>query len=150
MALEVWWIGKKEGYPQIEDYLKRLNKYTRVSSVKFKDSNRKEVSERKKEEGAAILNKLKSDDHLILLDENGKSFTSVKWARKINDEWSRHKRTVFLIGGAYGVDSFIKDRANETLRLSDLTFPHEIARLVLVEQIYRAYTILNGEKYHHS
>ena len=149
MAIEIWWIGKKKGYKEAGEYLKRIGKYSKASVKQFKDSRQKDVSQRKAEEAQMLLSKLNTSDHLILLDETGRSLSSKKWSRQLNDVWLRKKRTVFLIGGAFGVDESIFKRAQEVIKLSSLTFPHEMAHLILTEQLYRGFTILNGEKYHH-
>ena len=149
MAIEVWWIGKEKGEKAVDDYLKRMRRYGQIKCQYFKESKQKVVDQKIKEEGQVILDKLQSTDHLILLDEKGKTYTSMSFATRLNDHWLRQRRSIFLIGGAFGHSQEVKGRANEALALSDLTFPHELARLVLIEQLYRAFTILNNEKYHH-
>lgn len=102
-------------------------------------------------ESAAILKRLKSDDYVILLDETGKSINNSQFAELINSAQSmRHKKLVIIIGGAYGVTEQVKVRANFILSLSALVFPHQIARLIVVEQLYRSFNLLAGGKYHHS
>jgi 23S rRNA (pseudouridine1915-N3)-methyltransferase len=104
----------------------------------------------KKAEAALVLQQLQKDDHLILLDERGKNFSSpelAQWMQQRANESS--KRLVFLIGGAFGVDGSIMERADLTWSLSKLVFPHMLVRLILAEQLYRACTILRNEKYHH-
>jgi 23S rRNA (pseudouridine1915-N3)-methyltransferase len=149
MAIEVWWIGKDKKEKAIDDYLKRMRRYGQIKCEYFRDSKQKVVTQKVGEEGQMVLDKLHSTDHLILLDEKGKTYTSRSFATRLNDHWLRNRRSIFLIGGAFGHSEEVKQRANETLALSDLTFPHELARLVLIEQLYRAFTILNNEKYHH-
>lgn len=150
MALEIWWVGKKSTHAEINNYFQRIGKYSRISEVQFKDSKNKTPNLRKEEEGKSIIQRLKPDDYLVLLDETGQQMTSISWSKKLNQVWSRQKRTIFLIGGAFGVASSIKNRSNEMIALSALTFPHEMARLILTEQLYRGFTILNNEKYHHA
>ena len=103
-----------------------------------------------KKEGESILNTLHSSDYLVLLDEKGKDFTSLKFSQKLQG-WmlSGKKRLVFVVGGAYGFSEEIYIRGDEKLSLSNMTFSHQMVRLFLVEQIYRGYTILNNEPYHH-
>ena len=98
-----------------------------------------------------ILKQLKPSDHLILLDEKGKSFNSPNFAKKLQS-WMLNgkKRLVFVIGGAYGFSEDLYCRKHERLSLSKMTFSHQMVRLFFVEQIYRAYTILNNEPYHHN
>jgi len=150
MSLEIWWIGKERKNKQIDEYLKRLGKYTKIQKRLIKDSKKNERRLKIQEESEQILSRIKPTDYLVLLDEFGKQYDSNQWAKHLNNEWLRHKKTIFLIGGAYGVGDEIKSRSNQTIALSKMTLPHEIARLLLIEQIYRSFTILNNENYHHS
>ncbi|MCL4105779.1 UNVERIFIED_CONTAM: hypothetical protein GTU68_028656 [Idotea baltica] len=96
-----------------------------------------------------ILGQLAPQDYLVLLDEKGKQYTSVEFSEKINKyNISSYKRVVFLTGGAFGFHQSIYDRSKEMLSLSKMTFSHQMIRTFFLEQIYRAFTILNGEKYH--
>ena len=105
----------------------------------------------KEKEGDKILNAIKKEDHVILLDEKGTLMKSEEFAGVIENRMiDSVRRVVFIIGGAYGVSEQVKERANYTLKLSSFVFPHMIVRLILIEQIYRAFTIIKGEKYHHS
>jgi 23S rRNA (pseudouridine1915-N3)-methyltransferase len=104
----------------------------------------------KKAEADTILKSLHKDDYLVLLDERGKQITSPELAELIQQSANRSVKTiVFLIGGAFGVDASVQQRANFTWSLSKLVFPHHIVRLLLAEQLYRASTILRNESYHH-
>lgn len=101
-------------------------------------------------EAKGILNALKKDDYVVLLDEEGTDMTSIAFAALITDKSNdATRRMVFIIGGAYGVNAEVKTRANYIWRLSKLTLPHMLVRLLLIEQIYRALSILSGGKYHH-
>ncbi len=103
-----------------------------------------------KEEGEAILKSLKEDDFVVALDQKGKEMETrevSEWLNKLQGQGI--KRLVFVIGGAYGLDGSVLARANFTWSLSKLTFPHQLVRLVLLEQLYRAFSILKGSKYHH-
>jgi 23S rRNA (pseudouridine1915-N3)-methyltransferase len=101
-------------------------------------------------EGAAILKLLKDGDYVVLLDEHGKDVNTAEFAKRLDmGRQSGLKRLAFIIGGAFGVTNTIKERADTTLKLSSLTLPHMLVRLVLVEQLYRAHSILVGGKYHH-
>ncbi len=103
----------------------------------------------KTKEGEIILNKLQKDDFLILLDENGKQSTSVEFSQFLEKkQMDGTKRLIFQIGGAYGFSEAVYARANYKMSLSKLTFSHQMVRLFFVEQLYRAFTILKGEKYH--
>ncbi len=141
----------KEG---IEDFTARVNHYFSVEWLlipNVKNSASLSVSELKKEEAKFILALLQTDDVLVLWDERGKMISSTQLAQLIQQKANEScKRIVFLIGGAFGVDDAVFKRANHTLSLSQLTFPHMLVRLILAEQIYRACTILKNEKYHHS
>jgi 23S rRNA (pseudouridine1915-N3)-methyltransferase len=114
--------------------------------------NRTVVSEVRFEEAALILQLLeKENPFFILLDEKGKNLSSIELAALIEKKaGDAVKQILFLIGGAYGVDQTIRDRAHLVWSLSNLTFPHQLVRLILAEQIYRACTIMRNEKYHHS
>jgi 23S rRNA (pseudouridine1915-N3)-methyltransferase len=108
-------------------------------------------AELKKSEAALLLQQLQKDDYLVLLDERGKQLSSPELAGFIQQRANEsHKRLVFLIGGAFGVDEAIVKRADYTWSLSKLVFPHMLVRLILAEQLYRACTILRNEKYHHA
>lgn len=156
MKIQLWSIGKNhESYVQegIEDFTSRLSKYFPVKWHLIptpKNAGMLSEMDLKKKEGETILEFLKKDDYLVLLDERGKSLTSEKLADFMQTRANESTKTlVFLIGGAYGVDEAIFKRANFTWSLSHLVFPHQMVRLILTEQLYRACTILRNEKYHH-
>ena len=137
----------------IAHYQKRLNHYTQfeiLEIVNFKNAKNFSNAEIMKKEGKLILQKIQISDHLVLLDDKGKDFTSLDFSKKLQS-WmlSGKKRLVFLVGGAYGFSSDVYDRANEKISLSKMTFSHQMVRLFFIEQIYRGYTILNNEPYHH-
>ena len=137
----------------ISDYQKRLKHYTnfeRIEIVNLKNAKNFSESELMQKESELILKQIKNSDHLVLLDDKGKDFTSQKFAQKLQ-QWmlSGKKRLVFVVGGAYGFSEEIYKRGNEKLSLSKMTFSHQMVRLFFVEQIYRGYTILNNEPYHH-
>ena len=137
----------------ISEYQKRLQHYIRFEILEIPNIKKaKNISnvELIKKEGKLILNTLHSSDYLVLLDEKGKGFTSLKFSQKLQG-WmlSGKKRLVFVVGGAYGFSEEIYIRGDEKLSLSNMTFSHQMVRLFLVEQIYRGYTILNNEPYHH-
>ena len=153
MKLSIWSIGRtNEKYLSegIGVYIERLKHYCRLEYEELKDvkpgSTADETTER---EAAMVLARLKQEDTLILLDEKGKMMTSEKLADYIADLQNRStKNLVFLIGGAYGHHRKIRERASDSLSLSHMTFTHQMARLILAEQLYRAYTIIKNEKYH--
>lgn len=157
MKIHFWSVGKthepyvKEG---IEIFTKRISHYYSVEwklIPSAKNASALSNSDLKKSEAESILNLLDSKDVLIVLDEKGKVFTSEQLADLIQSNASRSfKNLIFLIGGAYGVDEKIIKRANYVWSLSILVFPHQLVRLILAEQVYRACTIIRNEKYHHS
>ena len=101
-------------------------------------------------EGEKIMSLLKKEDYVVLLDEKGKDIKSEALAELIENRMvDSVRRMVFIIGGAYGVSEAVMERANYTWKLSSLVFPHMLVRIILVEQLYRALTIIKGEKYHH-
>jgi len=137
----------------IKKYVGRIGHYASFEMKELPDPrNRKTLSEdqQKKAESFLLLQQLQPGDHVILLDENGKQFTSVAFAENIEKlTASGTKRVVFIIGGPYGFAQEVYDRANAKLSLSPMTFSHQMVRLIFVEQLYRAFTILKGEPYHH-
>jgi 23S rRNA (pseudouridine1915-N3)-methyltransferase len=137
----------------IDIYTGRLKNYTVFYTVTInvpKNVRQRSVNEQKTEEGRLILQGISTDDYLILLDEKGKEYTSVDFAKFIGQKQNASvKRLVFLIGGPFGFDELIYKRANFKISLSQMTFSHQMVRLFFAEQLYRAYTILKGEKYHH-
>ena len=137
----------------INQYVKRLIHYTHFEMNEIpnlKNAKNFSKAELMQKEGELILGYIKYSDHLVLLDDKGKDFSSPKFAQKLQG-WmlSGKKRLVFLIGGAYGFSEAVYARGNEKLSLSKMTFSHQMVRLFFVEQIYRGYTILNNEPYHH-
>lgn len=134
-------------------YVDRLGHYIKFDLEIIPDLKKtKNLSEdqQKNEEGKLILNKLEKSDFVTLLDEKGKKYTSMQFAELINKRSvSGLKRLVFIIGGPYGFSPDVYSRANSKLSLSDMTFSHQMVRLFAVEQIYRAFTILRNEPYHH-
>jgi len=137
----------------IEKYVKRLKHYTKLEMVEIPElKNTKALTEeqQKTKEAELILKKVGATDYLILLDENGVEFTSVQFANYINKRSvSSSANLVFVVGGPYGFDQSVYQRANDKLSLSRMTFSHQMVRLFFVEQLYRAYSIIKGEPYHH-
>lgn len=144
-------VGKKhEAWVQegIERYEKRLKKPYDTEWV-FLPHSMFEADRARQEESERILARLRDDDVVILLDERGKNIDSPALSSLIEEEISRGKRIVVIIGGAYGVDETIHRRANFIWSLSKLVFPHQLVRLILIEQLYRAQEIARGGGYHH-
>ncbi len=156
MRIEFWAIGKNhEPYVKtgVEDFTARINKYFKVAwNIIPVPKNAGMLSEMdlKKKEGETILEWLHKDDYLVALDERGKQFSSVKLSQFIQARANEsRKKLVFMIGGAFGLDPPVLKRADHTWSLSELTFPHQLVRLIIAEQVYRACSILKNEKYHH-
>lgn len=156
MKIELAVIGKTSiGYLKqgIDEYIKRLKHYVPFE-IKYIDDikNTKNISEyqQKRTEGAKILSLLDKSDFVVLLDEHGKEYTSMQYSSYIQKRMlSGAKKVVFVIGGPYGFSQEVYDRANDKISFSKMTFNHEMIRLIFTEQLYRAYTIINHEPYHH-
>jgi 23S rRNA (pseudouridine1915-N3)-methyltransferase len=148
MKIQLWSIGKPhEPYvqPGIDEFTRRLNRYYPAEWVIIPPAPQK------KKESEIIIGRLSNDDYLVALDEKGEELSSEKLAAFIGARsGSSVKNLIFLIGGAFGLDGPVLKRADYRWSLGRLTFPHQLARLILAEQLYRACTILRNEKYHHS
>lgn len=156
MKITLTVIGKTEvGYVRqgIDEYVKRLQHYVQfdiryISDVK--GTRNMSEAQQKIAEGRALLATLESSDHVVLLDEHGTERTSMDFSQWLQRRMaSGSKRLVLVVGGPYGFSQEVYDRANEKVSLSKMTFPHELVRLIFVEQLYRAFTILRHEPYHH-
>ncbi|MDL2228056.1 23S rRNA (pseudouridine(1915)-N(3))-methyltransferase RlmH [Bacteroidales bacterium OttesenSCG-928-K03] len=134
-------------------YSKRIKNYISFEEKiipDLKNSSKLSVNEIKSKEGEQILNEIDTSDFLILLDENGNEFSSISFANELQKQMnSGRKRVVFLIGGPYGFSQEVYKRANMKISLSQMTFSHQIVRVIFLEQLYRAFSILNNEPYHH-
>ncbi|GAA1359319.1 23S rRNA (pseudouridine(1915)-N(3))-methyltransferase RlmH [Arthrobacter rhombi] len=151
MALKVLAIGKKhESWVAdgIERYAKRMKKPFDVSWQLLPHSSR-EGDAARTEESARILAKVSAQDYVVLLDERGTNIDSPALARTLQRPLDTSRTVVLVIGGAYGVDTSVHQRADFTWSLSKLVFPHQLVRLVLAEQLYRAQEIAGGRPYHH-
>jgi 23S rRNA (pseudouridine1915-N3)-methyltransferase len=138
----------------IEKYVKRLKHYTRLEIIELPElKNTKALTpeQQKTKEAEMILKKIGVTDHVILLDENGMELTSKQFAGYLNKKAvSSGVNLVFVVGGPYGFDEQVYQRGNDKLSLSRMTFSHQMVRLFFTEQLYRAFTIIKGEPYHHS
>ena len=134
-------------------YVKRLSHYIDFESIEIPNiKNSKNLSkiELKRKEGEYITKVLLSNDYIVLLDENGINLNSIDFSKKIEKYMlNSYKRIVFVIGGAFGFSNEIYHLYNEKLSLSKMTFSHQMVRLFFIEQLYRSFTIINNEKYHH-
>ena len=144
-------IKEKSLSQLIEEYKKRIGAYSKIEIIEGSDEPNDRLSDEKVKEieGQRIIKQLKKDSYVIMLSLKGKQMDSIKFSReieKINTYNSSH--ITFVIGGSVGVSEQVEQRADLLLKLSEMTFPHNIARLLILEQIYRAYKILNNETYH--
>ncbi|NQX81046.1 MAG: 23S rRNA (pseudouridine(1915)-N(3))-methyltransferase RlmH [Flavobacteriaceae bacterium] len=156
MKITLLAIGKTDNSSlnkMIDDYTKRLSNYVNFELVVIPDiKNSKNMSfkEQKNKEGNLILSKTEKSDIVVLLDENGKSYSSVGFSsflqKKMN---SGIKKIIFIIGGPYGFSEDVYKRSNGKISLSEMTFSHQMVRLFFIEQLYRGFTILNNQPYHH-
>lgn len=158
MNITIISVGKlKEKYLKqgIEEYLKRLKSYAKVNIEEVPDEqapdhlSEAEIEEVKRKEGEKILSKLSQDTYCITLEIEGKQLTSEAFAKKIDDLATYGKSKIaFIIGGSHGLSDEVKKRSDFALSFSKMTYPHQLMRLILVEQIYRAFRINRGEPYH--
>jgi 23S rRNA (pseudouridine1915-N3)-methyltransferase len=154
--IELIVVGKtdmREVEALVTMYSQRLNHYVRFAITTIADvRNTKKLSEaeQKRLEGEAILKLISDSDHLTLLDEHGAEYRSIEFANILQRRMlSGTKRLVFVIGGPYGFSDAVYQRANSKISLSKMTFSHQIVRAIFTEQLYRAFTILKNEPYHH-
>ena len=144
-------FGKiKEQYLKdaLKDYEKRLSKYTKLSIIELNDEPDKNQELALKKEKENLLKVLNKKDNLIILDIDGKTYNSKTLANKINQELVFNNNITFLIGSSNGLDEEIKNLTTKQISFSSLTFPHGLFRLILLEQLYRSFKILNNESYH--
>ena len=156
MKIEFWSIGKQHDpsiKEAIEEYTSRIKKYI---SVKWeiipvpKNAQAMSETELKKQEAKLIMDKIDKDMIMVALDEYGKEMTSIDLANFLTKKADLGtKKIIFLIGGAFGIDKALFEQAEHKWSLSKLTLPHQLVRLILAEQVYRAFTIIRNEKYHH-
>ncbi len=142
----------KEKYLQelIADYKKRISKYAKIELIELKDESNK-INENvvKETEGERILLSIKEGFYVILLDLRGQMLDSISLSKKLDEISTYHSSKIaFIIGGSFGVSEDVKKRANYMLSFSKMTFPHQLAKGMLLEQIYRSFKILNNETYH--
>lgn len=157
MKIVLIFVGKtveewlKQG---IQNYVERIGHFTtfKIQIIPdLKNTKNMETSIQKEREGESIIKLLQRGDHVILLDDKGLEMTSEQMSVWIDKKISLSvKRIVFIVGGPYGFSKDVYDIANEKLSLSKMTFSHQMVRLIFVEQLYRAFTIINGMPYHHS
>ena len=156
MTIKLLTIGKTDDSALqnlIDTYVNRLvhyNKFEMELIPDLKKTKNLSVEQQKTAEGKLILDKISTSDHVVLLDENGKQFTSEAFSEYIQKRLnSGMKQLIFVIGGPYGFSEEVYSRADGKISLSKMTFSHQMVRLFFVEQLYRAFTILRNEPYHH-
>jgi len=140
----------QDGIAIYENRLQHYCKFQRIEIPELKNSKNLSFEQQKQKEAELILSKISNSEFVVLLDENGKEFSSLNFSAEIN-KWMNQSisNVTFIIGGPYGFDQSIYNRANLKISLSKLTFSHQMVRLFFVEQLYRAFSILKGEPYHH-
>ena len=132
----------------IQEYQKRLSKYTKLKIIEVEDYNLDNENIIKQKEKEQILKYIEPKDYVITLEIEGKELSSIELSKKIQELEQINPNITFIIGGSYGLDDEIKNISNLKLSFSKLTFPHQLFRVILLEQIYRAYKIKNNESYH--
>ena len=132
----------------IEEYLKRISKYTKIEIIEVEDINHSNEQVSMHKEKELILKHINLKDYIITLEIEGNKISSVKLAQSIEKILMTNPNITFIIGGSNGLDPEIKDLSNLKISFSDLTFPHQLFRVILLEQIYRSFKILNNESYH--
>jgi len=141
-------VGKiKESFfkEAIDEYKKRLSKYTKIDIIEVNDESNGDIL---KKEAASILKYINNNDYVITMEIEGNKLNSRELSKKINDTLIINSNITFIIGGSLGLDESIKKLSNYKLSFSDLTFPHQLFRIILLEQIYRSFKIINNESYH--
>lgn len=150
--IKILCVGKikdKNLSAMIDSYLDKIKHYHNINIIEVKDepitTNEKDVLEK---EADRLLDKISNDEYVILLDLHGKAIDSISLANKLDKLFISNSKITFVIGGSLGLSDRLRNRANEAIKLSDLTFLHQMSRLILIEQIYRSFKILNNETYH--
>lgn len=141
-------VGKiKESFfkESIDEYKKRLSKYTKLEIIEVNDECNGDIL---KKEATSILKHINNNDYVITMEIDGNKLSSVELSKKLNDTLIINSNITFIIGGSLGLDDSIKKISNYKLSFSDLTFPHQLFRVILLEQIYRSFKIINNESYH--
>lgn len=144
-------VGKiKEKYfkEAINEYIKRIGKYTKLEIIEINDLDRLNIADVLKKEGESILKHIKDRDYVVTLEIEGIKMNSIELASKIDNMLFKNSNITFVIGGSYGLSDEVKNRSNFKLSFSDFTFPHQLFRVILLEQIYRSFKINNNESYH--
>lgn len=144
-------LGKiKEKYLKdgIDEYTKRINKYTKIDIIELQDQDFSNINIILEKERDLILKNLNDKDYIITLEIEGENLSSTDFAKKLDNIQTHYANITFIIGGSYGLHNDIKKKSNLKLSFSKMTFPHQLFRIILLEQIYRSYKINNNETYH--
>lgn len=156
MKIKLIYTGKTgknfltEGEKEYESRLKHYLKFEKIELPDIKNANKLSEKEIKKKEAEQLLKKVDSSDQIILLDDKGKQFTSVEFSKFFQNKMNQGTKSLcFIIGGPYGFDDSIYNLPHQKISLSKMTFSHQMIRMIFLEQVYRAQTILKGEPYHH-
>lgn len=156
MNIEIWSLGKQNDdfiESGLQYYFQKTRPWNPVSLVVLqlpKKNATNDIARSKQMEEEMILKKLQPGHYLVLLDERGKSLNSIQWSQQFQSCMNQGVKTlVILIGGAFGVTDVVKQAARQCWSLSNLVFPHQLVRLIVAEQVYRAFSILNNSPYHH-
>lgn len=157
MKIKIYAIGKVKDFYKagVDEYIKRLSSYCKVEVIELKDESisdkpsEKEIIKAIDTEGKRVLSLVKDNEYLIALDLSKKELDSIEFSNYLKNKLESNGANIsFVIGGSYGLSNELKSRVNDSICLSKMTFPHQLARLILLEQIYRAFKILNNETYH--
>ncbi len=132
----------------VEEYQKRIRKYTDIEIIEIKDEGLLPPIQAMEKESEKIKKHISEKEYIITLEIDGKQFTSEEFSKKIEDIQMINSNITFIIGGSYGIDQSIKEKTKMHLSFSKMTFPHQLFRVLLLEQIYRAFKIMNNESYH--
>ena len=149
--IKILCVGKiKEKYLKeaIYDYKNRISKYTKIEIIEVDDVDNKDINILLLKEKNNIEKHIGNKDYVITLDINGESIDSLEFTKKIDSIFNNYSNITFVIGGSYGLHEDIKKQSNYSLSFSKMTFPHQLFRVILLEQIYRAFKISNNETYH--
>ncbi len=152
MKIRVFLVGKTKSAAlkkEIDIYWKRLGHYVRIEECVVRDESKGRPEQVREEEGKRLLSRLDEREFVVLLDEKGELPDTRKFAAKVEHAMVSGKDLAFIIGGAWGVSDAVRDRADWIWALSPLTFPHQLVRLIFIEQLYRAFTVIRREPYHH-
>ena len=144
-------VGKiKEDFfkKAILEYQKRISKYTKLEIIECKDFDIGNIDSIKKMECEEILKRINDKEYVITLEIEGKNLDSIEFSKLIDNTLAINSNITFIIGGSYGLDDEVKKRSNYKLSFSKMTFPHQLFRIILLEQIYRSFKIINNESYH--